>query len=371
LKTNRFSLAKGDSFAAFLKSLLPFYGPTGEAEGSRFTLLRDEGGLSALNLSLTNTNMPPKCLIFPQTEAILTYSADDAEERPCPIDGPGEGEGIVALGIRPCDARAFDTLDSHFIDYGADPRYAERRARSVLLGVSCLEPGPNCFCPSVGGGPFSNQGLDALFTDLGDAWLIEVLTERGAKALEGKAGLKAATDAQVKKRDEAERRAMGLFEREFELAGVKESLELDNAEAVWKELAGRCVGCGACSYLCPTCYCFLVYNDELRGEGRRVRTWTSCQFPKFIFQATGTNLRPDKVSRIKRRIWDKYKEYPDRFGKVACMGCGRCIEACPVDLDIIEVVNAVKEHGADLLMPVFTASEGRETVPLSPAKEKK
>jgi ferredoxin len=352
--------------ASFLETLLPFYGPVGEAEKSRFDLIRNPDDLARLNLSLVNTCLPPKCLVFPQTETILTYSREAGDARQC---RPPETERLVAFAMRPCDGRAFDALDSHFIDYAADPNYTLRRRQSVLIGLACTEPGPNCFCPSVGGGPFNTAGLDALLCDLGDAYLIEVLTDRGLEFFQDKPMLREATQAEVRQRDEAERRALGRFERSLVLDGVKERLEEDADEELWNEVASRCIGCGVCSYLCPTCYCFIVYNDELRGDGRRVRTWTSCQFPKFIFQATGVNLRPTKSSRIKRRIWDKYKEFPDRFGKLACMGCGRCIESCPAELDIVEVVTQLKGR-RDLLLPVFVSGEAAELLPTAEPKAK-
>lgn len=340
---------------SFLWAIMPFYGPVGEAERSHFEPLRDADALTRLNLSLVNTAMPPKCLIFPQTETILAYRREGGQVEASPCRPAGE-EAIVAFGVRPCDGRAFDALDSHFLDYAADPNYRLRRARSLLIGLACTEPGPNCFCSSVGGGPFSTAGLDALLTDLGEAYLIEVLSDRGLEFFRDKPHLAAATAKHVKQRQELERQALGRFERSFEVAGVKERLEEEADAALWNDIAVRCIGCGVCSYYCPTCYCFIVYNDERGGNGRRVRTWTSCQFPKFIFQATGVNLRPTKASRIKRRVWDKYKEYPDRFGKLACMGCGRCTECCPVDLDIVEVITSLKGR-TDLLVPVFVQGE--------------
>ncbi len=367
MKPFQFLLDKRD-LDSFLETILPLWGPVGEAEKSRFDLLRTRDELARLNLALVNTCSPPKSLVFPQTETILTYQQATQEKSPA-VNGPPEGGRLVAFGLRPCDGRAFDALDSHFIDDMGDPNYTLRRKAAVLVGVGCNEPGPNCFCPSVGGGPFSTAGLDALLSDIGQAYLIEVLTDHGLPLFQGKKMLRPATEADLKKKAKTEREALKLFERGFELNGVKERLEEDNDEDLWNEIAARCIGCGVCSYFCPTCYCFIVYNDELRGDGRRVRTWTSCQFPKFIFQASGVNLRPTKASRIKRRVWDKYKEFPDRFGKLACMGCGRCIDACPVDLDIVEVINSLQGRRRDLLVPVFVSGEAAELVPAAdPAK---
>jgi sulfhydrogenase subunit beta (sulfur reductase) len=366
LKPFNYLLDKRD-LAVFLEALLPLYGPVGEAEKSRFDLLREAADLGRLNLSLVNTCLPPKTLVFPQTETIITYDRQGLEERPSPAVGSENGR-LVAFGVRPCDGRAFDALDSHFIDYMADPNYKLRREGAVLVGLACTEPGPNCFCTSVGGGPFSTTGLDALATDLGDALLIEVLTDRGLDLLQGKKMLTPATEAALKRRRELERKAAQGFERSFDVDGVKERLEEEADEALWNEVASRCISCGVCAYFCPTCYCFIVYNDEQRGNGQRVRTWTSCQFPKFIFQATGVNLRPTRASRFKRRVWDKYKEFPDRFGKLACMGCGRCIDSCPMDLDIVEVIKALQGQGRELLAPVFAAGEAAPE--LVPAKER-
>jgi ferredoxin len=362
LKPFHLLLDKQD-LAEFLSTILPICGPVGEAEKSRFELLRGEADLFRLNLSLTSTALSPKALFFPQTETISTYDRKTEEEAATLCD---KNDPLVVFGLRPCDGRALDALDSHFTQAIGDPNYIRRRENSVLIGIGCNHPGPNCFCPSVGGGPFSTVGLDALLTDIGGEYLVELLTDRGQALFQGKAMLRQASEIDERLKEEAERAALTEFERAFELAGVKERLEADCDGDLWDDIARRCISCGVCAYLCPTCYCFIVYNDELRGSGRRVRTWTSCQLPKLIFQETGVNLRPNRAARIKRRIWDKYKEFPDRFGKVGCMGCGRCIDACPVDLDIVEVITALKGRGlapslGEVCLPAF--AEARELVP--------
>ncbi|MFH0811111.1 MAG: 4Fe-4S dicluster domain-containing protein [Pseudomonadota bacterium] len=326
---------------SFLETLLPFHGPLDEAGKSRFGLIGAKEDLARLNLCPVSPGPPLKGFLFPQTETILSYG------QVSPGGGGSKapsGRRSVFFGVRPCDGRAFDALDSHFIQYAADAAYTQRRESSVLVGLGCNQPGPNCFCSSVKGGPFSTAGLDALWSDIGEAYLIEAFTARGREMFEGGAMLKEAAASDLKKKEEAEKAALGLFERRVETDGIKEQLEEDNDDGLWNELARKCIGCGICAYLCPTCYCFLAYNDEVRGQGRRVRTWTSCQFPKFIFQPTGKNLRPTKASRIKRRVWDKFKEFPDRFGKLACMGCGRCTDNCPVDIDLVEIISTLQRH---------------------------
>jgi len=333
----------------FLQGLLPFWGPTGEAERSAFRLLHADSDLATLNFSLINTWTPPKGLLFPQTEALLAYSrqgAADSPEAPC---RPAI-ERAVILGLRPCDARSFAALDGHLIDWAKDAGYSRRRESAVLIGLACTSPGPNCFCESVGGGPFATAGLDALMIDLGAAYLVEILTERAAELFKGAAALREATAADLARAREAEREALARFERSLDPVAARELLEARADEEVWDEAARRCVGCGVCAYFCPTCYCSVVYNDELRGQGRRVRAWTSCQFPKFIHQPTGVNLRPTKASRLQRRLWDKFVEFPERFGEVGCMGCGRCLEACPVDLDMVELVCSLRGKRAACIL---------------------
>jgi ferredoxin len=257
---------------------------------------------------------------------------------------------FIVLGVRPCDAKALTQYDMVFGGDTKDPYYWARRDKGVLVGLGCATPpSPNCFCPTVGGSPHSTDGLDILLTDLGTGYYVESLTKKGEKLLEpAKTLFKAPTaqDKQAKEKvaQEAEkkirRRVKNLAEVPPKLKGMFES-------ELWDQEAMSCLRCGICTYLCPTCHCFDI-SDEVKNagsvQGERVRTWDTCQFPDFTMHSSGHNPRPHKASRLRQRIFHKFQYFVENYQTYQCTGCGRCISLCPVGIDIIEVLNKVRDH---------------------------
>ncbi len=312
------------------------YAPQKTGETLRFSLL-GEGDVPELEFS--NTTVPPKDVVFPQTETLYSYelgSTDMAEPE-------GTEEGVV-LGIRPCDARAMSIVDSLFSSDVEDPYYLERRSRSTLLGLACLEPCVNCFCTSLEGGPASTEGLDAIMTDMGESYLITPLTEKGEKLLQTAAdALEKATDEDMNSVDKLHEEAADKIARKLDTQGIPEKLPELWEAGLWKKVSNSCLGCGICTYLCPTCHCFDI-QDEVEGfEGRRCRMWDSCMFGEYSLHASGHNPRPSRRERTRNRINHKYSYYVDKFGSIACVGCGRCIKYCPVNIDIFDILTQVKE----------------------------
>jgi sulfhydrogenase subunit beta (sulfur reductase) len=131
----------------------------------------------------------------------------------------------------------------------------------------------------------------------------------------------------------------------YDFSGVKEKLDASFDSPLWLAVTRRCLGCGACTYLCPTCHCFDI-TDESRGErGARVRTWDTCQASLFTRHASGHNPRPDRRARMRQRLMHKYSYTVETAGAVFCSGCGRCVRACPVNLDIREMLTAIRTGG--------------------------
>lgn len=290
---------------------------------------------------LRSATRPPKEALFPQTETLFKFW--QSARRTEIVSGEEDGE-LVIFGLSPCEAKAFQILDCVFEGEYQDPYYLKKRERTTLVGLACNEPGGNCFCTSLDGGPSDKTGLDVLLTDLGDGYYVEVITEKGEKLVDESLDLLApaeAADGERKERvaEEAERR----IKRSIDLSGVPEELASVFEDGLWDRITMKCLGCGICTYLCPTCHCFDIQDEMMATQSRRARVWDSCMFEEYTLQASGVNPRPTRKARFRNRVYHKYKYFVDNFGVIACVGCGRCIDHCPVNMDIIDVLSEVKE----------------------------
>ncbi|MHC1636015.1 MAG: 4Fe-4S dicluster domain-containing protein [Candidatus Methanospirareceae archaeon] len=285
------------------------------------------------------TTKPPKEIIFPQTERFFKFRKV-AKEVELEID-VGDDRKRVIFGIRPCDAKGFLLLDNVFKEGIEDTFYFNKRNNTLLIGLACNEPSINCFCTSLGMSPHAKDGLDVLFTDIGDRYYVEVVSERGEEVVISDF-LTVAREEDKTLRDKVHKAAEGKIRRKMDKGAISKLREESLFEsAIWKEIARRCIGCGTCAYLCPTCHCFDIQDEVTVIRGRRVRVWDSCMFPEYTLEASGHNPRPTRRERIRNRVYHKYKWYMENYGEVACVGCGRCIEKCPVNIDIIEVFEVI------------------------------
>lgn len=282
-----------------------------------------------------NTLKSAKEVFLPQTEVLFTYrtSPDGVQVEEARVEGRG-----VLLGVRPCDARSLTMLDKVFAGEGVrDPYYTARRENTVVLGLACNEPGGTCFCTSLGGSPFGTAGCDLLWVDLGDRYLVRVLTERGKALVEGRPEFGPAGDADLAAARELEEGALGRLGT-VPVQGVKERLDRLFTDPLWDRVYEKCLGCGTCTYLCPTCHCFDLTDEVVDGVGVRLRTWDACMYPLFTLHASGHNPRPTQKERFRQRIMHKFKYFVDNFRETACVGCGRCVRYCPVNIDIRSVL---------------------------------
>jgi len=290
-------------------------------------------------LDFSNTTRPSKNAIFPPCEVLFRYDGQEVHE-------PAFGRERVVFAVRPCDARSFLLLDNVFSGPPSqDPYYAWRREHTYLVGLACNHPSSTCFCSAVGGGPFDMRGLDVFLTDLGEAYLAEPVNARGAAFLERWAGADSgwyqeADPSAFQRKQELARQA----ERKLQIGAVlanplvpsqtQERLESQYEHQLWEALGQKCLGCGACTYLCPTCHCFDILDEADDGSGRRLRLWDCCQFPLFTLHTSGHNPRPSGKERIRQRIMHKFRYFVANYGEIACVGCGRCVRSCPVNIDL-------------------------------------
>ncbi|MBU4385581.1 MAG: 4Fe-4S dicluster domain-containing protein [Actinobacteria bacterium] len=288
-----------------------------------------------------NTVVPPKELMFPETETLFRYQLGGTDIN---VSEPEGDTGRVVIGIRPCDAQAFAIVDRVFgWDY-PDPYYQKRRENTTLVGLACDEPCSNCFCPSVGGGPASEEYLDAIMYNLDDTFYLKTITKKGeelARVLSGV--LQEAGDAEKKAAKKQAEEATSRIVRSIDTDGIPEKLPSLYGHPFWEQFSDRCLGCGICTYLCPTCHCFDIQDEVEHFDGRRARMWDTCMFKEYSLHASGHNPRPTRKERTRNRISHKYSYFPLNFDVIACVGCGRCINYCPVNIDILDVLEKSRE----------------------------
>ncbi len=333
-------LAK-DQVAAFidkLKSDHQVYAPAPRGAKMVWAPLEDAG---ALVWDYGNTELSPKDFFFPQTECMMRFNNDPRAEDGMIMQAEPELEGKRALvGIRPCDAKAFGVLDMIFCqdEMTNDVYWRDKREKTLLVGLACNHPCPTCFCNSVGCGPHHQEGLDLLLVDLGDKLLVKEVSERGAAAAADLPAADQADSVQAEELKQAAEKAMGQAVA-LDNIQSREVLELFELP-MWDRLHESCINCGTCTFCCPTCHCFDI-QDEVQGEaGRRVRNWDYCMSWLFTVHGTGHNPRPGKKERVRQRFMHKFKYIPvKRNGEIGCVGCGRCVLLCPVNIDVREVVN--------------------------------
>ena len=291
-----------------------------------------------------------KGLFFPAAESVGRYgsaappAAQDAEPR------------RVVAGVRACELRAQTYLDKVLLEGEfEDPAYRRRREATVVIACDCVDCAESCACTLTGGRPFAADGFDLNVSPLDDGFLVEVGTPKGEAWLTESVGsdLPDATPGQVGQRDAARERITQRVREQnarFTFAASDESQPAlpNDADDGWRRFSGDCVECGACTHICPTCHCFYLYDQALGPEEfERLRTWDSCLLSSYHRMAGGPQMklspRPGLSSRLANRVLHKFTYSPQQYGLLGCVGCGRCIDACPGAIDIREVVQELGE----------------------------
>lgn len=275
-----------------------------------------------------NTRYPPKSLFLPQSERLFTLKNGNL------VEPKINNEPRIVFGIRPCDAHALTLLDTVFLtDQYKDPYWQAERERTILVGLGCDEPCASCFCTTVGSGPFETRGLDILFIPLNEKYIIKQVTEKGGSLLTDLRKVPDTIETEIQK---LEQKAIDSLPIAFETIDIRKEFYKLFSEAYWQKVSQSCLGCGVCTFLCPTCYCFDIVDEAQRGE--RVRNWDTCMFRIYSQEASGHNPRPSRLERTRQRLMHKYAYWLDSINEIGCTGCGRCVRYCPVGLDIRDMI---------------------------------
>lgn len=307
-------------------------GPVKNKDDHRFVQL--EPGMD-VTLEYTRTVIPPKKYFHPQREKLISYQRSQGMEAHL----PKFEKKTVVLGVHPCDARAILVYDVVFGGDLPDPYYWARRKNTIIVAVSCTIPDENCFCMSMDrcGPSMEKEGFDLLMTDLGDKYLIETGSLEGSLLLQHKDLFDPAlSDDRAAKGRVVEVTKTKIQNKIPDVPGLPVFMEKHYSSDIWKKDAKKCVSCGSCTLTCPTCFCYHVedFNRFNLEDGERVRIWDSCQLIDFAEVAMGENFRKDREARMKWRIYHKLAYWPEQFGTLGCVGCGRCIHYCYADIDM-------------------------------------
>ncbi len=300
---------------------------------------------AAVDLDTLKTVKSPKDAFFPQSETLYSVHKEGKKLKITPEEL--EREDFVLFGVRPCDVNGFKVLDRVFLSEPVDTYYAARRKHGIVVSMACSKPEETCFCNAFGTdctAPDADVAVwlteDALYwsaqTEKGEtltASVADLLADCGDEAVEAQ---KAATKAIVEK----------LPYSNLSLDGWNgESLMEKFDSPLWNELYKPCLACGTCTFVCPTCQCYDI-KDYNTGNGvQRYRCWDSCMYSDFTMMAHGNN-RNSQMQRFRQRFMHKLVYFPaNNDGAYSCVGCGRCLEKCPANLNIVKVIRAFQKEG--------------------------
>jgi sulfhydrogenase subunit beta (sulfur reductase) len=311
--------------------------PSGSGRKGKYVEVPAGGKLPRECGDHTKPSAPPKGIVWPNNEVLLSYSLGVKGE--IEVKGVDHTMGMTVLyGTPPCDSASFRVLDAALLRDAPEPGYAAKRESFGVIGMACSRQDRYCLCTSVGLSPHSTAGADLMVYPDGDDLVVQKLTGRLDKLwamLEHGAG---------KVTDDAFKAVAKKFDFQvenfaFDAEKLAETLRKGFDSNYWKEFSERCVSCGICTFLCPTCHCFDIADSAAdERNGRRVRTWDTCQFPEFTGETSAHNPRRDRWARQRQRVLHKFLYHFQNLGHMMCTGCGRCIRYCPVDINIAEGV---------------------------------
>ena len=334
---------KIDSLFELIGSKQPLYLPVDNNSGKADFAKWQKGTKLSEKLKTTRS---AKDFFFPKTEHLVSYEMSGKEVKV--VDPRKDVEDFVIFGVRACDARGFTAIDNVYLNMNpVDSYYKNRREHGTVIVLACNEPAKTCFC--------STFGIDAsLAKPAGDVscWLadgkyyFEANTDKGKAFVENaKSALEDADTSAVEacRKDIAEKvEKLPFAHLDLSKFQGKDMLKIFNSK-IWDKVSEPCVGCGTCTYVCPTCMCFDVRDFATSNGVRQIRCWDSCMYNDFT-QMAAENPRHTQKERSRQRFMHKLMYYPMAHdGMFSCVGCGRCVESCPVNMNIVKVIKAVNE----------------------------
>lgn len=288
-----------------------------------------------------NTVRSPKDMFFPQTENLMEFKTSGKTFEV--VDIRKETEDFVIFGVRACDVKSFEILDRVFLSEPVDTFYKSRREHGIIVSLACAKPSETCFCKTFGVDPANPIGDVSMWKTETDVYF-ESNTEKGEAFLKKIEQFVENCDAKAvdeqKSKINTVMDKLPLKDVSTDAFGGGKTKDYFNDPA-WEELSESCLGCGTCTFVCPTCQCYDI-KDFNTGKGViRYRCWDSCMYSDFTKMAHGNNRNSQK-ERFRQRFMHKLVYYPENNdGLFSCVGCGRCLAKCPISMNIVKVMKKI------------------------------
>ena len=339
----RLKIIHKDDLGMFVSSLQSQYqvlGPVAKENKFVFAAIQH---VSELRLDYNTTILPLKKAFLPQRETLFTFQTND----PFSVQPVFDARPTILLGAHTCDIHAMRLLDGAFTRDYRDAHYHKRRDNTLIIGIECLAPcDEHSFCKSMGT-LTGTEGYDLHLTDLGDSYAVDAGSDEGEALLAQHARTAEATRDDIARLNRvlSEKWPRFTYKLDFDASELPSLMAMSYKNPLWDELGNKCLGCGQCTIVCPTCYCFNVLDEvSLDGSGgERARMWDCCQLEEFARVATGENFRKSLGHRQRHRFFRKAKYLPDAFGELGCVGCGRCARSCLVHISPVQVFNTLHQ----------------------------
>lgn len=332
-----------DGFIARLSKLQKVAAPVSRGDNNYAFEEVHSGEEVALNY--IPTILPPKKFFMPQQETLLEYNLGKGLD----IQPVVEFEQLLLFGVHTCDLAGIQCLNMAFSVRPRDYNYLMRKRKITIIGLECNDYCDSYASCSLVSANLPSGGYDLFFTDLGDCFIVHVNTQAGEEIVETAKCFEFAQEAQLEELSVLREKKRSLFRNEapIEPGHIPELFDKSFESRVWQELDERCLACGNCTNVCPTCYCFDI-ADELNLDfktGRRYRRWDSCQLETFAKVAGGENFRKARGARQRHRYFRKFRYPVQKFSRFFCTGCGRCSRTCMAGINLKETLKSlIKEN---------------------------
>ena len=303
-----------------------------------------ENGVDA-DLDTLKTVKSPKDAFFPQSENLYTCNRENGKLSITPEQL--QNKQFVVFGMKACDVKGIEVLDRVFLSDPIDTFYAARRDHGIIVALACNEPEESCFC-NVFGTDCADPVADVAAWMVGEDLYLKAISKKGEDLLASADALLADADDKAVEDKKAEIREIvkKLPYADLSLDGWNGDVLTEKFDSpLWEELYKPCLACGTCTFVCPTCQCYDIKDYDTGNGVQRYRCWDSCMYSDFTMMAHGNN-RTSQMQRFRQRFMHKLVYFPaNNEGMYSCVGCGRCVDKCPMSLNIVKVIKAFAKEG--------------------------